>query len=116
MFDSPLPLETTPAEVQSRMRSGERIQLIDVREPAEHQVARIEDAQLIPMGDVPSRLQAIEQAADDATTVVVFCHHGVRSLHVANWLRGQGVENVQSMQGGIDRWSLEIDPGIPRYT
>jgi rhodanese-related sulfurtransferase len=45
----------------------------------------------------------------------VFCHHGVRSLHVVNWLRGHGIENAQSMQGGIDAWSRRIDPTVPRY-
>jgi len=59
-------------------------------------------------------LQRLEAAADDAM-LVVFCHHGVRSLQVVNWLRQQGVENCQSMSGGIDLWSLNVDPQVPRY-
>lgn len=88
--------------------------LVDVREPMEHQICSIGGAHLIPMNTVPAQVQSIEAAADEAL-VVVFCHHGVRSLSVVNWLRQQGVENCQSMAGGIDRWSAEIDPGVPRY-
>jgi rhodanese-related sulfurtransferase len=66
------------------------------------------------MGSVPASLQALEAKSDHSILVVV-CHHGVRSLNVVNWLRKQGVDACQSMQGGIDRWSLEIDPTVPRY-
>ncbi len=110
-----LPYEVTPQEVKERIASGEPLYLIDVREPAEHQVARIEDARLIPMGSVPASLQALEAQADE-TTLVVFCHHGIRSLQVVNWLRQQGVDRCQSMAGGIDRWSREVDPAVPRYS
>jgi len=106
--------EITPQEIRRRMEAGEPLKLIDVREPFEHQQARIEEADLIPMNTVPARLQEIEALADQGP-VVVFCHHGVRSLNVVNWLRQQGVENCQSMTGGIDRWSTEIDHNVPRY-
>ena len=109
-----LPLEATPADVKRRMDTGEKIALIDVREPFEFQQARIEAAELIPMGWVPSALQQLERKADE-TTLIVYCHHGVRSLQVAHWLRQQGIEVCQSMMGGIDRWSLEVDPTVPRY-
>lgn len=109
-----LPLEITPAEVRRRLEQGEKLVLIDVREPEEFQVARIEGSELIPMGTVPAQLSALE-AKSDAGLLVVFCHHGVRSLNVANWLRNKGVENCRSMAGGIDRWSVEVDPGVPRY-
>jgi len=107
-------LEITPREVRSRLDAGDKIALIDVREPNEFQQSRIEGAELIPMRDVPAQLQHLEALADDAT-LIVFCHHGVRSLHVVNWLRGQGVEACLSMSGGIDRWSVEIDPAVPQY-
>jgi len=110
-----LPLEITPQDVKRRVEAGERLTLVDVREPPEFQTARIAGAQLIPMRSIPAELQRLEAAADDAT-LVVFCHHGVRSLNVVNWLREQGVASCQSMAGGIDRWSLEIDPSIPRYS
>jgi rhodanese-related sulfurtransferase len=108
------PIEITPTEVKRRMDSGDSIVLIDVREPEEHRAARIEGARLIPMRTVPANLQTIEGWSDEAD-VVVFCHHGVRSLQVVNWLREQGVINASSMAGGIDRWSIEIDPAVPRY-
>jgi len=108
------PLEITPAELKQRLDAGERLALIDVREPSEFQQARIESAELIPMRTVPAQLQKIEGYSDEGD-VVVFCHHGVRSLQVADWLRQNGVLNAQSMGGGIDRWSIEIDPSVPRY-
>jgi rhodanese-related sulfurtransferase len=109
-----LPLEVTPLDVKRRLDAGERLALVDVREPEEHRAAHIEGAQLIPMRTIPANLQSIEGLSDDAD-VIVFCHHGVRSLQVVNWLREQGVANTASMAGGIDRWSAEIDPAVPRY-
>ena len=115
MPETALPLEITPQDVQLRIAAGEKLLLIDVREPAEFQVARILGAELIPMRTVPAQLQHLEAAADDAT-LIVYCHHGVRSLNVVSWLREQGVTGCQSMAGGIDRWSLQIDPSVPRYS
>jgi rhodanese-related sulfurtransferase len=115
LTETALPLEITPQEVQRRLEAGEKLALIDVREPGEFQLARIGDAELIPMRTVPAELSRLDAQADE-TPLIVFCHHGVRSLNVVNWLRGQGLEACQSMAGGIDRWSLEIDPSIPRYS
>lgn len=109
-----LPLEITPREVKSKLSAGEKIRLIDVREPFEFQQARIDGAELIPMRTVPAELQRLDTIADDET-LIVYCHHGVRSLNIVNWLREQGVEACQSMSGGIDRWSCEIDSAVPRY-
>lgn len=86
--------------------------LLDVREPWEFEIAHIEGSLLMPMGDVPSRAF---QELDPEAHIVTICHHGVRSLNVAVWLRNQGFERVQSLRGGIDGWSAEIDPGVPRY-
>jgi len=88
--ETALPLETTPQDVQRRLAAGEKFLLVDVREPAEFQVARILGAELIPMRTVPAQLQRLEAASDEAT-LIVYCHHGVRSLNVVNWLREQGV-------------------------
>jgi rhodanese-related sulfurtransferase len=110
-----LPLEVLPQEVKRRLDSGEKIALIDVREPSEFAIARIENAELVPMRTVPAELSRLD-ARTDVGTLIVFCHHGVRSLNVVNWLREQGVDACQSMAGGIDRWSLEIDPSVPRYS
>ena len=105
--------EITVAELKRRLDAGERVNLVDVREPQEFALARIEGSRLLPMGEVPASLGAIESMADEAP-VVCICHHGVRSLRVANWLREQGVEAL-SLAGGIDVWSLEVDPQVPRY-
>lgn len=115
MPDQSLPHEITPQEVRRRVENGEKLALIDVREPGEFQLARIAGAELIPMRAVPAELSRLDAQADEAP-LIVFCHHGVRSLNVVNWLREHGVEACQSMAGGIDRWSLEIDPTVPRYS
>jgi rhodanese-related sulfurtransferase len=104
-------LEITPAEAKQRLDRGENLVLIDVREPWEFEICRIQRAKLIPMGTVPANLQFLDVDED----VICYCHHGVRSMDVAVWLRGQGVERARSLAGGIDRWSAEIDPKIPRY-
>jgi rhodanese-related sulfurtransferase len=96
------------------MDAGEALHLIDVREPHEFAIAKIDGASLIPMRQIPGELHQIESRAASAA-VVVFCHHGVRSLNVVQWLREQGVGNCVSMAGGIDAWSLSVDPTVPRY-
>lgn len=111
---SSLHWEITPADVKRKQDEGELLHLIDVREPMEFAITRISGAELMPMGTVPASLQKIEGLADEGT-VVVLCHHGVRSMQVVNWLRQQGVERCQSMAGGIDRWSAEVDSSVPRY-
>lgn len=114
MSETTLPLEITPQDVQSRIDAGEPLVLIDVREPNEFALTRIEGATLIPMRSIPASLQELEAKADE-NTLIVFCHHGVRSLNVVNWLRNQGVTACQSMAGGIDAWSAVVDPSVPRY-
>src|SRR5262245_58512117 len=109
-----LALEVSPQEVKQRLDSGEPLQLIDVREPLEFAQANIQDATLIPMRQIPGELHDLETRAEQAT-LIVFCHHGVRSLNVVHWLREQGLEACQSMSGGIDAWSLTIDPSVARY-
>jgi rhodanese-related sulfurtransferase len=106
--------EVSPAEVQQRISAGERLFLIDVREPDEYQLTRLPGAELIPMGTVPSRLGHLEELAEEGV-LIVYCHHGMRSANVVNWLRGQGVTACQNLSGGIDRWSIEVDPSTPRY-
>ena len=104
-------LEIAPSELKQSLDRGEKVLLIDVREPWEYGITKIEGSKLIPMGSVPANLQSL----DSGEPVVCYCHHGMRSLDVAVWLRAQGVENVRSLAGGIDRWSLEIDQKVPRY-
>jgi rhodanese-related sulfurtransferase len=106
--------EETPAEIDSQIKRGEKLILVDVREPEEYAITRIDGSVLIPMQTVPAELQRIEAMTDEGKLVII-CHHGVRSLQVTHWLRQQGVENCVSLTGGIDRWSWEIDPTVPRY-
>ena len=86
--------------------------LLDVREPWEFNTASLPGSLLMPMGEVTSR---VHQELDPDQPIVVLCHHGQRSLNVTMWLRNQGFERVQSLAGGIDRWSRAIDPTVPRY-
>jgi rhodanese-related sulfurtransferase len=109
-----LPIEITPQDVKRLLDAGEPIRLIDVRETNEHNICRIEGATLIPMGTIPQHLTQILADADNST-LIVYCHHGGRSLNVINWLRRQGVAACRNLTGGIDRWSREIDASVPRY-
>ena len=104
-------LEITPAELKARLSSGEKLVLVDVREPWEHEICRIEGARLVPLGALAASLNTLP----DVDEVICFCHHGMRSLDAAAWLRFQGFEKAKSLAGGIERWSLEIDPNVPRY-
>ena len=108
-----LPLEITPVEAKKKLDAGDAV-LIDVRELKEFNTARIEGAELIPMNTVPQRLQYLDGLADEKT-LLVHCHHGMRSLNVVDWLRKQGVQNCQSVAGGIELWSAQVDPKVPRY-
>jgi rhodanese-related sulfurtransferase len=103
--------ELTAAELKQKLDAHADLVLLDVREPFERATAAIEPSLHIPMGDIPSRVQEL----DPDKHIVVYCHHGVRSLNVTSWLRQQGFETVQSLRGGIDRWSREINPKIPLY-
>ena len=104
--------EISVAEVKSMQDAGQGFELVDVREPWEYEVAHLAGGKHIPMGDIPARFN---QELDPENHIVVVCHHGVRSMSVTAWLRQQGFEKVQSLRGGIDRWSREIDPSVPLY-
>jgi rhodanese-related sulfurtransferase len=110
--DDAIPIEITPLEVKELLQRGASLRLIDVREPAEHEICRIDGAVLVPMSSIPRHLNAL---SEEERQIVVFCHQGVRSLSVADWLRRQGIKNCCSMAGGIDLWSLQVDPGVARY-
>lgn len=85
--------------------------LLDVREPWEFDTARIPETQLIPMRQVPARLEEI----DRERPVVCVCHHGARSMQVAMFLENQGFAPVYNLTGGTDAWSRQVDPGVPVY-
>ena len=106
-----LSYEISPVEAAQVLREkGAR--LIDVREPWEFTTTRIEGSLPLPMGEVATR--AHKELEFDERLVIV-CHHGVRSMNVTAWLRRQGFEKAQSLRGGIDAWSVEVDPGVARY-
>lgn len=104
--------EITPEDVKAKLDRGEAFTLLDVREPWEFEVARLSEAKLMPMGDVPGRAH---QELDPDEDIVVICHHGVRSLNVTSWLRQEGFGKARSMQGGIDAWSRRVDAKTPLY-
>jgi|SRR5580698_5085111 rhodanese-related sulfurtransferase len=106
-----LDYEISPANASTLLKTS-AARLIDVREPWEFATAQIEGSVLIPMGEVPARAH---QELDPEEHLVVLCHHGMRSMNVTVWLRNQGFEQVQSLRGGIDAWSAEVDPAVPRY-
>lgn len=102
--------QLTAREFQERLARGE-LTVLDVREDWELQEARLPDCVHIPMAQVPARLKEL----DPARPVVVICHHGMRSLQVAQFLEKKGFADVANLVGGIDAWSEQIDASIPRY-
>jgi rhodanese-related sulfurtransferase len=103
--------EIEPLELKARRDHGDKLIVLDVREPEEIAIAPFPDALHIPMGDIPSRLTELDP---DAEWVVV-CHHGVRSAQVAMYLAHMGFARVSNLNRGIDAWSLTADPSTPRY-
>lgn len=104
--------ELAPEEVARRLRQDPKgLLLLDVRDPYERELARIEPSLHIPMEEVPARAGEI----DRDRTVVVYCHSGVRSAMVAGYLEQRGFRSVANLGGGIDAWSLVVDPSVPRY-
>src|SRR5688572_18672050 len=105
--------EMTVRDLARRQENGETFYLLDVRQPAEHALAALPDSKLIPLNELPARAGEVTPPA--GTAVVVYCHHGVRSRMGAAVLLRLGHAEVYSLAGGIDAWSLEVDPGVPRY-
>ena len=109
-------IEITSADASKRLENTDtstRPLLLDCRTAEEHAIAKIDDAVLIPMQEIAERLAELEPWRDKP--IIVHCHHGVRSLRVTHWLREKGFSFAQSMTGGIEAWSLEVDPAVPRY-
>jgi adenylyltransferase/sulfurtransferase len=103
--------ELTPLEVAARVRRGDDFDLVDVREPYEHAIARLPNARLIPL---PTLGRAVG-TLDPEREIVVYCHHGGRSAAAVDALRAAGFRRIWNLAGGIDRWSREVDPSVPRY-
>lgn len=111
--DQSYPIEISVDEVKKLLDAGEDFLLIDCREQNEYDHCRIDGSSLIPMNQTPERLTELEPHREKR--IIVHCHHGGRSMQVTQYLRQQGFENTQNMDGGIDAWSIKIDPAIARY-
>ena len=103
--------ELSVEDLQRKRQAGESFLLLDVREPHEYDMARIEGGRLIPLRELPDRLDELERDRE----IVVYCHSGVRSAHAAQLLRSAGFNKAANLAGGIDAWSARIDPAVPRY-
>src|SRR3954447_13135577 len=101
----------TPVELHERIERGERPKIIDVREPVEYEIARIEGATLLPL----SRFHEWAGGLNPEDELIFMCHHGVRSAQVCAVLAREGFDNVWNLEGGIDRWSREVDSTVPLY-
>ena len=104
-------IEIEVAGLRDLISAGADVQLIDVREPWEVDICHIADSRSIPLGDLQQR--ASELNTDK--TMVMICHHGMRSYHATMWLRQNGFDKALNLAGGIDAWAREIEPGMPRY-
>jgi rhodanese-related sulfurtransferase len=104
--------EIEPTELAQKLKNApEELLLLDVREPFEREMAVIEPSLHIPMGEITERSSEIPRDRD----LVVYCHGGTRSMMVAGYLEGLGFKSVANLAGGIDAWSVEVDPKVPRY-
>ncbi len=103
-------LQITVEQLKARLDRGDKLILLDVREPWEYKQANI-GGRLIPMGEIPKRLSELDRKAE----IIVHCHHGNRSQRVVEYLYGNGFTNVKNLVGGIEAWSSAIDPSVPRY-
>ena len=109
-----MPRETSPADLSGRLRSGKPVLLLDVREPWEREVGFIAGDVPVPLGDLPRRVRELE--VPEGAEVVVYCHLGVRSWMAAEYLeQARGWKDVGSLAGGIDAWSVLVDPSVARY-
>ncbi|MGC8501336.1 MAG: rhodanese-like domain-containing protein [Leptospirillia bacterium] len=104
-------LELHPTELKTRIDNGEDIVIIDVRENWEHSRVKLPDALHIPLAELPRKLSGIDKEKD----VVVYCHHGTRSLQACHFLKKMGFERVKNLTGGIDAYALHVDKTLPRY-
>ncbi len=100
-----------PTEVAARLAGDTPPTIIDVREPWEYGLAHIEPSMLIPLAELPERIERL----DPAGSYALLCHHGVRSAMAANWMLQQGFQDLVNIAGGIDAWSMHVNPDILRY-
>jgi rhodanese-related sulfurtransferase len=109
MMDLPI----SASELAAKLQTADAPRLLDVREQAEHDFAALPDSKLIPLGQITGRAGEIDSWKDKE--IVVYCHHGIRSLHAIARLRSLGFTNLRNLSGGIDAWSREVNAALPRY-
>jgi len=112
---TPLPLQAL--QLQARLQQGEPLQLVDVREAQELELAALDQPVIhLPLSRSQDWLDQIPALLDRQRPVVVLCHAGMRSWQFASWLiETQGYEDVWNLEGGIEAWSRDVDPTVPRY-
>ena|SRR5688572_9425830 len=103
----------TASELASLLKLPDAPKLLDVREQEEFEIASLPDARLVPLGQIPASIEQIADWKNEA--IVVYCHHGIRSMHAIHFLAQAGFTNLTNLSGGIDAWSREVDPQTPRY-
>ncbi len=103
-------MEMTTGEVKEKLDRGDKFVLLDVRDPNEYEVVHLEGATLIPLDQLQQRVSELNKDEE----VVIYCHHGSRSLQAARYLQASGYK-AHSMNGGIEDWAEKIDPTLPRY-
>jgi len=111
-----LPIEITPADLAARLVQGDGAPaLLDVRQPEEHAYVKLEPSRLVPLPELAARLDELASTIGKDAEIVAYCHHGVRSMHAAQFLRAHGFARARSLAGGIEAWTRAIDPSLPRY-
>jgi adenylyltransferase/sulfurtransferase len=105
--------EISVQDLAAKQAAGERLLLLDVRQPEEHEIAALPGSLLVPMQELPRRWDEIRPP--EGGEIIVYCHHGIRSRTAAKFLMQCGLRQVVSLAGGIDAWSRFIDPNMPRY-
>lgn len=115
-FSQPI-AQIAPTELAHRLKSGSReeLQLIDVREPEEVVIACVEGFDILPLSQFAEWANSFPTRFDPHVETLVMCHHGIRSAQMCQWLSLQGFTNVKNVAGGIDAYSILVDPTIPRY-
>jgi rhodanese-related sulfurtransferase len=98
-------------ELKNRLQKGDNLLLLDVRESNEFRYAHIDNSVLIPLNQIPNRLDELNAQQE----IVVICHHGMRSQQAANYLEHSGFKNIANLKGGIEAWSCDCDSTVPRY-
>ena len=103
--------EISPQELKQKLDANESVLLLDVREPSEYDIVHLEDAQLIPLNTLPHHVDSLPSDQE----IIVYCHHGQRSLYAVAYLQQNGFNDAKNLIGGIDQWAIEIDSTLQRY-